>query len=98
FSVSNFGTGDWIGAISLDPSGRILAVGASGSNGQDSLVVARYTAAGVLDATFGTGGSGRTVTAAGRVNGAHGLVTLADGSMMIVYTNPPDDFSSSVAR
>ncbi len=48
---------DRANSIALQPDGKILVIGASRNDGtNDNLTVARYTAGGILDTTFGTGG------------------------------------------
>ena len=58
--ITHFSTTDSLTAVAVQPDGKIVAVGAaaatSGNNGTNVLV-ARYTAAGALDASFGTNGS-----------------------------------------
>ena len=48
--------GSLINSIAIDNNGRILAGGNSLINGHGIFTLARYTSAGVLDNTFGTGG------------------------------------------
>lgn len=50
---------DGVSAMAVQPDGRILLAGTSGSGFSDFAVV-RYTPAGALDPTFGTGGVVRT--------------------------------------
>jgi len=56
--ITNFTTGfDYISSLALDASGDIVAAGEAGARtGRDVAALARYTPAGVLDTTFGTGG------------------------------------------
>ncbi len=55
--TSTIGTGgSLINSIAIDGSGRILAGGNSIVGGHGIFTLARYTSAGVLDNTFGTGG------------------------------------------
>lgn len=64
------------GAVRFDPSGRILV--AAGPPGQ--LLVARYTAAGERDPSFGTGGEASV--AVDNFAAAEGLAVHADGSLV----------------
>jgi uncharacterized delta-60 repeat protein len=59
----DFGTGDSnLNAIAVAPDGKIVAVGKTEANGTADWAVARLTAAGALDPTFGTAGSGKVIT------------------------------------
>jgi uncharacterized delta-60 repeat protein len=70
-------TGEWAAGVAPGPAGSVVAAGASGS----SFAVARYRADGRLDKEFGAGG----ITKAGPdLGGAHGLVPLADGRLLLV--------------
>ncbi|HTR53728.1 MAG TPA: hypothetical protein VMJ10_23705 [Kofleriaceae bacterium] len=61
----------------LAPDGSVLVAGTAGA--QSELAIVRFTAAGALDATFGTGG----VALAGAANGyATGVEVLADGRVL----------------
>ncbi len=63
--VTNFSlhSNEFINALALQANGKIIAVGRTNSNISD-FALARYTSAGLLDATFG-GGSGFTSTSIG---------------------------------
>ena len=88
----SFGTGGWVaafpgsgaGALTIDPAGRLVAAGsgpsATGSNAD--FAVARFSADGVLDASFGNGG---TVTADFGATGdvAHAVGVDADGRIIL---------------
>src|SRR5438034_10631011 len=52
-ATTDFGKQDRAYAVALDLEGRIVAAGVSGND----LILARYTADGLPDATFGSGGS-----------------------------------------
>jgi uncharacterized delta-60 repeat protein len=54
--IVNFGSGDYAYSIDVDSQGRIVIGGETSSGGAASIAVARLTAAGALDTTFGTGG------------------------------------------
>lgn len=79
-------------AIAIDGSGRLLVTGRSAaSNG--SLVVARYTATGVLDSTFGTSGK---VTVAGLTDsgalksGGEDVAVQSDGKVVVAASDGGD--------
>jgi uncharacterized delta-60 repeat protein len=70
-------TGEWAAGVAPGPGGTVVAAGASGS----SFAVVRYLQDGKLDKGFGAGG----VTKAGPdLGGAHALVPLADGRLILV--------------
>jgi uncharacterized delta-60 repeat protein len=50
------GTYDWAYATAVQPDGAIVAAGQSNASGTHDFAVARYTAAGALDPSFGRGG------------------------------------------
>ncbi|MHB8772205.1 MAG: hypothetical protein ACYC7J_14520 [Syntrophales bacterium] len=70
--------------LALQPDGRIVVAGYARVNGKRDVLVARLTAAGGLDGTFGTGGY---VTYAGPGDGtdiAFGVAVQADGRIVVV--------------
>ncbi len=70
-------TGEWAAGVASGPAGTVIAAGASGS----SFTVVRYLGDGTLDKAFGAGG----ITKAGPdLGGAHALVPLADGRLLLV--------------
>jgi uncharacterized delta-60 repeat protein len=70
-------TGEWAAGVASGPGGTVIAAGASGS----TFAVARYLGDGKLDKAFGAGG----ITKAGPdLGGAHALVQLADGRLLLV--------------
>jgi uncharacterized delta-60 repeat protein len=69
-------TGEWAAGVAAGPGGTVLVAGASGS----SFAVLRYLGNGKLDPAFGAGG----VSKAGPdIGGAHALVQLADGRLIL---------------
>ena len=50
------GGNDWATALALQPDGRILVAGESGLQVNSNFSIVRYTSAGAVDTTFGTGG------------------------------------------
>ena len=82
-TVTDFGNGSPTEAfedVVVLPDGKILAGGYSGGQ----FLVARYTAAGALDTTFGTGGYARFDVNAGAAgaDGIHGLAVQSDGKII----------------
>jgi uncharacterized delta-60 repeat protein len=78
-------------AVALDPQGRILAAGvtadATGSNANFQVVVARYSAAGVLDTTYGVMGFAKRDLAQGVLGGdaerVRGMVVQSTGKVVV---------------
>ncbi|MFJ3310849.1 calcium-binding protein [Streptomyces sp. NPDC086549] len=89
---STFGTGgkvttdfggayDEAFAVALQADGKIIAVGASGTGGEErDFALARYNTDGSLDSTFGTGG--KVTTTFGDFDGAQGVAVQADGKIV----------------
>jgi uncharacterized delta-60 repeat protein len=78
-------------AISVDPLGRIVIGGFTNpsSGGIGPMLIARFTANGALDSSFGVGGfntTANTLTAAGGVNSLVGLTLQPDGKALLVGT------------
>lgn len=62
--------------------GKILIAGTSGNGNDADFALARYTAGGVLDSTFGTGGRVTTAVASGSEEG-FGLAVQGDGKIIV---------------
>ena len=77
--------GDWDFAhgMALQPDGKIVVVGRTRNvqNSQYDIVVARYTSAGVLDATFGSGGV--VITSIGAFDSGHAVALQPDGGIVV---------------
>ena len=70
-------------ALSLDAQGRILVAGRASTGTQgDHFALARYTASGTLDPTFGTGGK-VTTDFAGSDDGGYALSLDAQGRILV---------------
>ncbi len=79
--------------IALQPDGKILAVGVSGT-GYD-IAVNRYNSDGTLDPSFGTGG--RIVTNVGTINSqAIGVSIQQDGKILVVGSAASDPFNGGL--
>jgi len=90
-AVADFGGSEWLSAAALQPDGKIVVAG-----GQ---AVARLTAAGALDPTFGPGGEdgdGKTIVTAGQDSlTVNAVVVQADGKLALAgsrwgYEKPAD--------
>lgn len=69
-----------VGAITLQPDGRIVVAGGTGT-GEEGFLVARYTPGGVLDRSFGTNGFVRTPIDG--VAFAHAIARQHDGKIVV---------------
>jgi uncharacterized delta-60 repeat protein len=72
-------------AVAIQPDGKIVVAGSTPAAGDPNdfsdFIVARYTSAGVLDPTFGTGGV--VITNGGGSNEAHNVVLQPDGKVVL---------------
>ena len=89
-------------ALALQSDGMILVTGTAFSHGSDvdQFFVGRYTNAGVLDPTFGTGGLTVTHVGAG-ASSAAALTVQSDGRIVVVgtaFSNGPTDDDFAVVR
>src|SRR5262245_34666415 len=85
--------GDGVGAIAVQPDGKLVAAGAATINGQADFALARYNRDGTLDTSFGRGGQ-VTTDFGGRYEGAgsvalqwDGKIVVAGGSVIGFYDN-----------
>jgi len=75
------GSGDGVGAIAIQPDGKLVAAGAATINWQGDFALARYNSDGTLDASFGT--SGRVTTdLGGFYDGANSVALQSDGKIV----------------
>jgi uncharacterized delta-60 repeat protein len=74
--------------VAVEPDGKVLVAGTSSEIDTSQLIVSRYTKAGVLDTTFGTGGaiSLNFNLGAETFNSASGLVVQSDGKILVAGT------------
>ena len=79
--VTSLGTSAMIHAVALQPDGKIVVGGRVYSGGSSDFAVARYTSAGALDTTFGTGGV--VTTAIGNDSTAWDLGLEPDGRIVV---------------
>jgi uncharacterized delta-60 repeat protein len=97
--VADLGANDGILAIRLQADGKIVAVGGSGADNAFDFVVARYTAGGALDTSFGSGGATRTDFGGRDV--ARSVALQPDGKIVAAgdTRNPATgDFNFALAR
>jgi uncharacterized delta-60 repeat protein len=98
--TTTFGsTADFVDAVALQPDGRIVAAGSTGTSQQrdDVFALTRYTPDGTLDSSFGDGGTTGFVTQS--QNLAQSVLVQPDGKIVVagdslVYSRPgPSDFA-----
>ena len=91
--TTDFGGSDVANAVALQTDGKIVVAGTSSGN----FAVARYTADGVLDATFGTGGLVTTDFGGDELANAvaiqpDGRIVAAGWNVLAGFPNFPDNF------
>jgi uncharacterized delta-60 repeat protein len=76
--------GDWEGLkdLLLRPTGQVVAIAGNDPGGGNIVTPVQFTAAGNLDATFGTGGIGQGIGIAGENSPGKALL-LADGRIVV---------------
>ena len=73
---------DSANALAVLPSGKLVAAGYSWNGSDYEVALARYSADGALDASFGTGGKTTTAIGTGS-SSAEALAVQADGSLVV---------------
>jgi uncharacterized delta-60 repeat protein len=93
---TSIGSGNSVAyALALQPDGKLVAAGASSNGANDDFALVRYSAAGGLDDSFGTGGK-VTTPVGSAADQAHALVRQGDGKLLAVgyaNTGTTDDFA-----
>ncbi|MEQ1825056.1 MAG: SUMF1/EgtB/PvdO family nonheme iron enzyme, partial [Pirellula sp.] len=82
--TTSFGTAfDYGSALALQTDGRIIVVGQTGAAGAMNTALVRYTAAGLLDTSFGT--DGKVITAVSSVDrdAAQTVAVQSDGRIVV---------------
>lgn len=80
--TTDFGSDDYVNSIAVRPDGTILAAGYSEPGSLEHSVIARYTAAGALDGSFGVGGAVHTYLPGGETRA--NALTLQNNDKFIV--------------
>lgn len=73
-------------ALSILPDGKFLLGGYSNATGDNEFAVARYSADGLLDTTFGTGGRAVAGVSAGSGEWGYAMAVQKDGKIYVVGT------------
>jgi uncharacterized delta-60 repeat protein len=96
----DFGAGDSdLNAIAVAPDGKIVAVGKTEAGGTADWAVARLTAAGALDPTFGDAGSGRVITDFfGFADVAYSVDVQSNGRIVVAGTDTGVNQDVAVVR
>ncbi|MBI1860721.1 MAG: choice-of-anchor D domain-containing protein [Deltaproteobacteria bacterium] len=82
--ASSIGSADAYGyAVALQSDGKIVVAGSSYNGSDTDFAVARYSTAGALDASFGTGGKVSIDVSAGGNDVAYAVVIQADGKVLV---------------
>jgi uncharacterized delta-60 repeat protein len=82
FITTDFGGDDRANALAVQSDGKIVVVGTSYSSGSGKFAVARYTANGGVDGTFG-GGTGKVTTTISADDAAYAVVIQPDGKIVV---------------
>jgi uncharacterized delta-60 repeat protein len=87
--------GDGAYAMAVQPDGRIILAGRVAGNNYQYLALARYTAAGALDPTFGTGGKVVTNISTNQSEGFPVAIQLqADGRIVVSSSDTAGNFDN----
>ena len=81
--ITNFGSTEQALALVLQPDGKIVVAGRTNKNGNFDFALARYSAGGVVDTTFGTSGL-VTTDFGGSVDRAFAMALQPDGKLVVV--------------
>jgi len=83
-TLTSGATASYANAVAIDSSNKILVAGTTTLSDLSNIMVARYTTAGALDATFGTGGV--ATLAIGDGGGANSIIIDANNKIVVVGT------------
>ena len=89
---------DTVTAIALQDDGKVVAAGKSESGPDTRSVIARFTAKGELDPSFGADASGRVTLGAGHVQDIRSVAVLPSGGIALAGTTYDGDFGVTRLR
>ena len=93
-AITDFGRSwDWAYALGLQPDGGIVVAGVSDRSGSRDFALARYTAGGQLDSSFGNGGLVLTPVRPLTTDIIHGIVIQPDGKIVAAGVTYDDKVS-----
>ena len=93
-AITDFGRSkDWAYALALQPDGNIVVAGVSDRSGSRDFALARYTAAGQLDPSFGHGGLVVTPVRPLTTDIIHGIAVQPDGKIVAAGVTYDDTVS-----
>ena len=79
---TDFGGNESVTGLAIQSDDKIVVVGTTDTDGNDDFALARFDSAGVLDATFGTGG--RVIRTLGKNDVAGAVAIQSDGKIVVV--------------
>jgi uncharacterized delta-60 repeat protein len=96
--ISDIGSklGDYARCLALQPDGKLVVAGTAYLPKRIDLEVARFTARGALDPSFGTGG--RVLTEVGYAFDPSGVVVQPDGKLVVAGTGGFQDAQFALVR
>ena len=85
-------------AVVVDSQDRVVVAGGASNGSNNDFAVARYTSAGVLDTSFGTGGKLTTAIGSGHEDGYAVAVDSQDRVVVAGYSYNGSDYDFAVVR
>jgi len=83
--ITSIAGNDVLRGVAVQSDGKILVAGSTTNGSPDDFAVVRYTASGVLDPSFGPGGTGRVTTdVGGSIDYGQKMTLQGDGKILVV--------------
>ncbi|MDQ3704447.1 MAG: S-layer homology domain-containing protein [Chloroflexota bacterium] len=86
--ITDLGGDNWAYGVTVQPDGKIVAVGGGTLNGRDGFAIARYNSDGSMDSSFSQ--DGLLVSDFGEHTGAQDVAIQADGKLVVVGSIAPN--------
>jgi uncharacterized delta-60 repeat protein len=86
--ITDLGGDNWAYGVTVQPDGKMVAVGGGTLNGRDGFAIARYNSDGSMDASFSQ--DGLLVSDFGEHTGARDVAIQADGKLVVVGSIAPN--------